>query len=93
MNKKGVESEKEGKKNLKSEKKIVYYKAARNVKKLEKNLFSSHLRKMGFGGGGETGENFTKIGRYMQIFFLKFMHKKRMNFASRNREHVIRISN
>ena len=48
---------------------------------------------MGFGGGGETGENFTKIGRYMQIFFLKFMHKKRMNFASRNREHVIRISN
>jgi len=27
MNKKGIESEKEGKKKLKSEKKIVYYKA------------------------------------------------------------------
>ena len=40
----------------------------------------------------EVGQNFTKFGNYLQIFFLKFMHKKRMNFADETKSNADCIS-
>ena len=69
MNKKGIESEKEGKKNLKSEKKIVYYKAARNVKKTEKICFLVTCEKWDLGEVARRGKTLQKLVDICKFFF------------------------
>jgi len=67
-------------------------KADRIVKISPKNCFLASCKKRPFWGICGNGENFTKFWNKVQIFFLKFMHKKRMNFASETQNNANRIN-
>ena len=62
------------------------------LKKQEKKCFLVSCGKTSTQEVAEVGQNFTKFGKYLQIFFLKFMHKKRMNFASETQNNANRIN-
>ena len=74
--------------------KISYIiKRAKNVKIFEKICFLTTCKKHISEGVSRAGQNFTKNAKHLQIFFLNFMHKKKLNFASRNTIRDICISN
>jgi hypothetical protein len=62
------------------------------LKKQEKKCFLVSCGKTSTREVAEVGQNFTKFGKYLQIFFLKFMHKKRMNFADETKNNADCIS-
>ena len=62
------------------------------LKNKKKNCFLVSCGKTSAREVAEVGQNFTKFGNYLQIFFLKFMHKKRMNFADETKSNADCIS-